>query len=341
MKTSGGQTWGGVEKQESWEIPNYIRLWHRTRKKHTLLPFISMQRSLNCLKWPSSCAAVFYFLNLESRFCPIDFMCSICTKWCILLMYVARYTWTKTLLTSHTIKLQIFSKCLLCNWHFSFLYCIHQTASASDCIISIKQLFHFSVWSAAMTTATSNQRDKPTHIFRDQLPFVVLYHSQKFPLLFRANRKENNRPKKVYIVADRTQFAIEWNACRCSRCGRHVKARPRPFTSVVCHEMLFWCQSQPLWPLLPQHNTCSPPPMHTQPSVQLIHRASTHIPTIHFPWRPPHLFNPKSLPLTLSLVLGFLSLRASPPPPPLLQNRAAHISAANVSTSQYGEPKAL
>lgn len=45
--------------------------------------------------------------------------------------------------------------------------------------------------------------------------------------------------------------------------------------------MLLWCQSHPLWPLLPEHNTSSTP----QPSVQLIHRASTCIPTIHFPWR--------------------------------------------------------
>lgn len=68
-------------------------------------------------------------------------------------------------------------------------------------------------------------------------------------------------------------------------------AWPQPLTSVVCHEMLFWCHSQPLWPLLHQHNTSSTP----QPSVQLIQPASTCIPTIHFPWRlsfPLSLFHP-------------------------------------------------
>lgn len=70
-------------------------------------------------------------------------------------------------------------------------------------------------------------------------------------------------------------------------------AWPQPLTSVVCHEMLFWCHSQPLWPLLHQHNTSSTP----QPSVQLIQPASTCIPTIHFPWR---LSFPLSLALSLS-----------------------------------------
>lgn len=82
-----------------------------------------------------------------------------------------------------------------------------------------------------------------------------------------------------------------------------VEAWPRPLTSVVCHEMLFWCQSQPLWPLLPQHNTSSTP----QPSVQLIHWASTRIPTIHFPWR---LSFPLSLPLPLTPSLALCSSRS-------------------------------
>lgn len=83
----------------------------------------------------------------------------------------------------------------------------------------------------------------------------------------------------------------------------------------------FWCQSQPLWLLLPQHNTCSPP----QPSVQLIHWASAHIPTIHFPWR--LSFPPPSLPLTLSLAPLFLSSC-----PPLFQSGPDCIWAANIST---------
>lgn len=76
-------------------------------------------------------------------------------------------------------------------------------------------------------------------------------------------------------------FILRRNSWCYSRCGQRVEAWPQPLTSVVCHEMLFWCHSQPLWPLLHQHNTSSTP----QPSVQLIQPASTCIPTIHFPWR--------------------------------------------------------
>lgn len=121
--------------------------------------------------------------------------------------------------------------------------------------------------------------------------------------------KKKERGKKHQGQLHR--FHHKNKCCWYSRCGRWVEAWPRPLTSVVCHEMLFWCQSQPLWPLLPQHNTSSTP----QPSVQLIHWASTRIPTIHFPWR---LSFPLSLPLPLTPSLArslsiSLLLCASPP----------------------------
>lgn len=141
--------------------------------------------------------------------------------------------------------------------------------------------------------------------------------------------------KEKATKANHTEFTIKRNGCWYSRCGRRVEAWPRPLTSVVCHEMLFWCQSQPLWPLLPRHNTSSTP----QPSVQLIHWASTRIPTIHFPWRLSSSPVSPSHPVTRS---PFLSLCVSPPPVPshgMIQNTAAHNSAAKISAGQYSRPK--
>lgn len=102
---------------------------------------------------------------------------------------------------------------------------------------------------------------------------------------------------------NKTESSFKTKCCWWWRCER-AQTWLRPLTSVVCHEMLFWCQSQLRWPLLPPHNTSSTP----QPSVLLIHWASTCIPTIHFPWR---LSFSLSLPLTL-LLLFFLSLSLHP-----------------------------
>lgn len=121
---------------------------------------------------------------------------------------------------------------------------------------------------------------------------------------------------------NKTESSFKTKCCWWWRCER-AQTWLRPLTSVVCHEMLFWCQSQLRWPLLPPHNTSSTP----QPSVLLIHWASTCIPTIHFPWR---LSFSLSLPLTLLLLFFSLS-----PSHRKVQKRTAHSSPAKISESQY------
>lgn len=92
------------------------------------------------------------------------------------------------------------------------------------------------------------------------------------------------------------------------------------FSAMKC---CFWCQSQPLWLLLPQHNTCTPP---TPPAQRAAHSLA-HIPTIHFPWR--LSFRPCLSHSPRHSLLSFFSLCACPPP---FQSGADRVSAAKLST---------
>lgn len=81
------------------------------------------------------------------------------------------------------------------------------------------------------------------------------------------------------------------------------------FSAMKC---CFWCQSQPLWLLLPQHNTCTPPT--STPTPHPPSSACSSFTGAHSNHSLPleTLFLPLSLPLTPSLAPLFLfSLRLS------------------------------